>query len=236
MRFVNRLIIIVLLASYVAAPPAGAETRYVVDELVITLRAGKSTGHKIIKTLKTGTPLEILEDDDATYLKVRTADGIEGYVLKQYVSANPPKTLRLKELEVLNSTLQKKIETLEQERNSLEAELEKVREEYRQDTSLLSTKAADLEQSLEQAVANEQTTSEKYEILRSQAENVIEITTERDQLLQQNQKLEADLNELLQKNESLADGRMVKWFLAGAGVFFFGWIIGKISRKKRSRL
>ena len=39
-----------------------------------------------------------------------------------------------------------------------------------------------------------------------------------------------------EKNEKLIAARMVKWFLAGGGVFFFGWIIGKISRKKRSRL
>ena len=45
-------------------PSAEADTRYVGDQLVITLRQGKSTKHKIVKTLKTGTPVEILEEED----------------------------------------------------------------------------------------------------------------------------------------------------------------------------
>jgi hypothetical protein len=28
---------------------------------------------------------------------------------------------------------------------------------------------------------------------------------------------------------------MIKWLLAGGGLLLVGWIIGKISRKKRSR-
>ena len=70
----------------------------------------------------------------------------------------------------------------------------------------------------------------------AQAENVIKIAQERDQLLQKNKKLTTGIKELRNKNEKISDSRMIKWFLAGGGVFFFGWIIGKISRKKRSRL
>jgi hypothetical protein len=35
MRYLNIISILIVLASYVVAPPAAAETRYVVDELVI---------------------------------------------------------------------------------------------------------------------------------------------------------------------------------------------------------
>ena len=52
MRYLTILSILLVLASSVFAPPAAAETRYVVDELVITLRLGKSTDHKILKNLK----------------------------------------------------------------------------------------------------------------------------------------------------------------------------------------
>ncbi len=236
MRYTSILFILFLLASYLLVPPAAAETRYVVDELVITLRLGKSTDHKIIKTLKTGTPLEVLDDNDKTYVKVRTADGIEGYVLRQYVSSDPPKTKRIEELESLNSSLQKKVASLEEARSGLQMELKTIQDEYSQKYSEISTKSGDLEQNLEQALNNERVMAEKYETLLAQAENVVEIAAERDQLLQKNKILEADVTELREENDSLSDSRMVKWFLAGGGVFFFGWIIGKISRKKRSRL
>jgi len=109
MRYLTILSILLVLASSVFAPPAAAETRYVVDELVITLRLGKSTDHKILKNLKTGTPFEVLEDDDKTYIKVRTPDGLEGYVLRQYVSPEIPKKQVIEKLEGLNTSLQKKI-------------------------------------------------------------------------------------------------------------------------------
>jgi SH3 domain protein len=219
----------------VIVPAAAADTRYVVDELVITLRQGKSTQHKILKSLKTGTPIEVLEEDDKTYLKVRTTDGIEGYVLRQYISTNPPKTQRIEELEMLSSSQQKKIASLEAAKSNLAMQLKSIQGDYNQKFSEISAKSADLEQRLEQALINERTTAEKYDTLTTQAENVITIVEERDQLLQKNKRLETDITALLEKKDKLADSRMIKWFLAGAGVFFFGWIIGKVSRKKRSR-
>jgi SH3 domain protein len=234
MRYISMLFSFVLLASYVIVPFAAAETRYVGDELVITLRQGKSNQHKILKTLKTGTPFEVLEEDE-TYLKVRTEDGVEGYVLSQYVSSNPPKTQRIEELELLNSSLQKKIRTLEEARSNLEMQLKSLEGNYKEKFTTITAKSADMEKSLEQALNNERIMAEKYDTLLSQTENVVEIAAEREQLLQKNKKLEAEVTALLNKNDKLADSRMIKWFLAGGGVFLFGWIIGKISRKKRSR-
>ena len=234
MRYIFLHFILVMLASYVIVPPAAAETRYVGDQLVITLRQGKSKQHKILKTIKTGTPLELLEEGDP-YLKVRTNDGVEGYVLRQYISADPPKTQRIEELELLNSSLQKKIRSLEEARSNLEMQLQTTEGNFEEKFASLTSKSADLEQNLEQALSNERIMAEKYETLLSQAENVVEIAAEREQLLQKNNKLEAEVRTLLTNNDKLADSRMIKWFLAGGGVFLFGWVIGKISRKKRSR-
>ena len=52
-------------------------------------------------------------EEDKTYLKVRTPDGAVGYVLRQYISSDPPKTKRIADLERLNNALQKKVTTLE---------------------------------------------------------------------------------------------------------------------------
>lgn len=234
MRYINIFFTLVLLASYMLVPPAAAETRYVGDQLIITMRQGKSTQHKILKTLETGTPLEVLEEDES-YLKVRTTDGIEGYVLRQYISSNPPKTQRIEELEMLNSSLQKKIGNLAETNSSLDMQLKTLQENYNQKFSTITAKSADMEQNLEQALNNERIMADKYDTLLAQAENVVEIAAERDELLQKNIKLETEVSALLKKNDKLSDARMVKWFLAGGGVFLFGWIIGKISRKKRSR-
>ena len=234
MRFISMLFLLVLLASYGIVPPATADTRYVGDELIITLRQGKSNQHKILKTLKSGTPMEVLEEDES-YLKVRTEDGVEGYVLRQYITTDPPKTKRIEELEMRNTSLQNKIKTLEEAKSRLEMQLKTVEEDYKQKFSALTARSTEMEQNLEQALNNERISAEKYDTLLAQAENVVEIAAEHDQLQQKNKKLEADVAALLKNNDELSDSRMIKWFLAGGGVFFFGWIIGKISRKKRSR-
>lgn len=234
MRFSTILFALVLLAPILTVHQATAETRYVGDQLIITMRQGKSTQHKILKTLKTGTPLEILEDGES-YLKVRTTDGVEGYVLRQYISSTPPKTQRIEELEMLNNSLQNKLGSLEEAKNNLEKQLKTLKESYNQEFSSISSTSEELEQNLQQALDNERIMAEKYDTLLAQAENVVEIAADRDRLLQQNKKLEADMAALSKRNDKLADSRMIKWFLAGGGVFFFGWIIGKISRKKRSR-
>ena len=70
--------------------------------------------------------IEVLEEDDKTYLKVRTTDGIEGYVLRQYISTNPPKTQRIEELEMLSSSQQKKIGTLEAAKSNLAMQIKTI--------------------------------------------------------------------------------------------------------------
>jgi SH3 domain protein len=227
--------VLLLLTFCLPAVPAFADTRYVVDELIITMRLGKGTGYKILKSLKTGTAVEVLEDDDKSYLKVRTADGVEGYVLRQYISKKPPKTKQIEELEALNRSQQKQINSLETARNVLAEKLETIEEEYGGKFAGMSSRAAGLEQELEQAVSRERLLAERYTTLETQSKNVVAIAADRDDLQQRNIKLETEVMELRQKSEKLADTRMIKWFLAGGGVFLFGWIAGKISRKKRSR-
>jgi SH3 domain protein len=235
MRFRIVFITLILLISSMPPLPAAADTRYVGDELVITLRQGKGTDYKIIRTLKSGTPFEVLEEGKS-YLKVRTEDGVEGYVLRQYVTSDLPKSLRIDELEKLNTSLQEKISVLEDARNNLEMQLKTREDAYQQELSELQAKYAESEQNLEQTRSSEQAVTEKYDTLLAQSGNVVEIAAEREQLLLLNKRLEADAAAYKEENEKLSNSRMIKWFLAGGGVFFFGWIIGKVSRKKRSRL
>jgi SH3 domain protein len=175
-------------------------------------------------------------DEGETYLKVRTEDGTVGYVLRQYVSADLPMAQRVAELKKQNNLLQQKINDLQTAKNNLETEFKTYQKDYQQKFSSTTAKASDLENNLEQALSNERLMSEKYNTLLAQSENVVEITAERDRLALQNGKLQAEVKDLTEKNDALGNNRMIKWFLAGGGVLFIGWIIGKSSRKKRSRL
>jgi len=73
---------------------AAAETRYVVDKLIITMRSGQSTQHKIIRHLPSNTKLEILEAGEK-YSLARGPGGKEGWVLNQYITSTPTAKLQL---------------------------------------------------------------------------------------------------------------------------------------------
>jgi len=201
--------------------PAAAETAYVTDQLVLTLRSATGNQYTAVGHLKTATAVDILAEE-GKFLKVRTEDGKEGYVLKQYITTELPKqqvVARQKaELEQLRARLQKLSSSstrqqqgmadLEQQRTQLAHQLQQTRNELQQLTS-------------------------EHQQLLDASQNLLQITQERDQLKEENQRLAADATRLQDENASLLTTGSIKWFLAGAGVLFFGWFMGKISRKKR---
>ena len=52
---------------------------------------------------------------------------------------------------------------------------------------------------------------------------------------QTNDELTSEIRSLTEENSVLLRTGAIKWFLAGGGVFCFGWLLGKLSRKKQSR-
>jgi len=234
MKFFSIFITLLLLCMVSLPSIVKADTRYVDDQLVITLRQGKSSRHKILRTLKTGTPLEVLEEN-GSYLKVRTADGLEGFVLLQYISSSTPKAQIITRLEKKNKELQEKIARLGKTNDDFKAQIATMQESHTQELHKLTGKSSLTEEALQQIKKEQIKTAENYSTLLAQSENVIAIAEERDQLLKDKSKLTSAVTSLRTQNEKLSDNRMIKWFLAGGGVFLLGWIIGKISRKKRSR-
>ena len=216
------LALLLLLAISVSAP-AWAEQRYVSDQLVITLRQGQGEKYKIIKTLKTGTAMDVL-GENGDYLRVRTQDGTEGYVLKQYVTDETPKSMVIARLERVNSDLKNRLEGLQGQHEVLNkglADESKGRE-------AAETALANLKKEL-------QATQAKYEDLKKKSANVVQISTERDQLKQENVQLSGKVESLSRKNDKLIYNGAIRWFLAGGGILFFGWVLGRVSRNKRKR-
>ena len=234
MKFFSIFISLLLLSMVALSSAAMADTRYVDDLLVITLRQGKSSKHKILRTLKTGTALEVLEEDES-YLKVRTADGLEGFVLRQYISTSPPKKQLIKQLEGKNNDLQQKIARFDKTNDELKAQIGAMQENHAQELLKLTGRSSLAEETLQQIQLEQGVIAENYSTLLAQSENVVAIAEERDQLLIDKSKLTSEVTSLRNQNEELSDTRMIKWLLAGGGLLLVGWIIGKISRKKRTR-
>jgi SH3 domain protein len=232
-----RLIIFLTLFTFFGVPigTADAKTQYVSDQLIITMREGQGNQFKIIQMLVAGTPVEIIEESQ-NYLKVRTKDGREGWVLKQYITSETPKTEIIAGLKKEIDRLKTELENYHRDKMSLQNELQTVKLDYGERITKLTQNVSASRQEAEQTAKELRRASEKYTTLVEQSKNVAALVKERDSLKAANNRLNTETEHFQKENSRLKRLQMIWWFLAGGGVFFVGWIIGSVSKKKRSSL
>jgi SH3 domain protein len=195
-----------------------AETRYVSDRLEITMRSGKSTSHGILRMLRSGTPVDVLETDKASgYSRIKTRSGKEGWVLTRFLMSGPAARdrlaeakKRLAELELENRKMHTTMAGLQEEMSSVEKERQNLDSEHR-----------DVSQQL-------------AEIKRT-ASSALAIDSENKELKSRMVALERSLQTVQQENENLKDRTARDWFMVGAGVVLLGIIVGLIIPRIRWR-
>jgi SH3 domain protein len=233
LKLIYIIILIIFTSLLTAELSIGAKKNYYVsDVLVVTLRHGPGNEFKIIKTLKSDTRLEYLGEKDK-YFQVRTKGKIEGWVLKQYTTTRKPKPLVISGLKKKFANAEKNISLLKEKKSSLEEELKEIRDRhdklkkdykksFEHEKNILSRSKIQLKQ-----------ITGKYKRLLERSENVLTITEDNKNLIKANTKLTADLKECLEENAGLKNSGMLQWFLAGAGVLFLGFVLGKIGSNRK---
>lgn len=191
---------------------------YVSDQLEITLRKGKTNQHQIIRMLRSGAPVEVLEvDKEAGQARVRTADNAEGWVLTRYLSNEPVARTRIAQME--------------QQVMSLQNENRQLRTDMGQSTQQRNELGSTQKQLLE----DNSRLKEELTTIRETAANAITIDNENKQLKEKLFALERDSQVQQQELAALKDRSDRDWFVAGAGVIFAGMIIGLVIPKLRWR-
>jgi SH3 domain protein len=210
-----------------------ARTGYVSDMLILTFRQGPGTSFSVLKTLKSDTPLTILEEDQG-YFKVELAAGETGWVDKQFVVFETPKAQIIDRLNKENAALETELETVSNALDQLKTKLADQTSDQGKKTAELETRfkaAEDENRSLADQLTESQT---QYSTLQAQAQNVVAVVEKNKLLEQENIALANKLAQLEKETSHLFRTGMIKWFLAGVGVLLLGWIIGQsVSSKKR---
>ncbi len=212
--------VVSLLGLLLAVEVSAAEsTRYVNDELIITLRAGQGSEYKILKSLPSGTELELLEEGDGSdFSKVRTKGGIEGWVRSWYLSKIPTAKLLLAEA------------TRKAER--LEAENEKLRES----TTSSSKSNKDLQTQLNKLEMENAKLLKENNKLKDIASRPIKLESENRRLSTETSRIKQENKTLSDENSGLRRSSVQKWFMTGSGVLIVGILLGLIlPRLKRNR-
>jgi len=214
-KFISRI----LIAATLCMPfiTYAQTTRYVSDELEITMRNGQGVQFSIRKMLESGTRLDVLETDPAGYSKVRTSEGVEGWVLTRYLSNSP--------------SARDQLEASQQRVANLELEISKFKEEI----STLSSQNSNVDTQNLTLKEKSQRLSKELDDLRRTASNAVALENENRQLKEKLQQIDHENQSLVIENNALKDNSTRSWFLIGAAVLFSGIILGLILPRLRIR-
>ena len=203
------------LALICLIPIAEAANKYVSDHLIITMRTGQGNQFEIIKTLVSGTKLEVLEETDTGYTMVRLEDGTEGWVRTQYLTDQPIAADKLAaaeakaaKLKSTNKLLRQELDTLKKAKGELDAEHSKLKTEHSQ-------------------------VSQELTHLNEVAARPKQLETENKDLRKRYEQINDELVLIKQENQVLKDRSERQWFIAGAAVLIIGMIIGLVIPKFR---
>lgn len=188
------------------------KTQYVSDELVINMRSGKGTGFKIIKIVKSGTPLTVLSSNSG-YAEVITPSGVKGWVLTRFLINHPVAREQL-------AKAQKDVAEMTIKYNSMSNELNTLKTER----DILSRSENDL-------LGNKEALNVELSKLKKIAARPMQLEKENDQLRNDLVKIETNMRLLMQEYQILEDNTERDWFMTGAAVLFGGMILGLIFPK-----
>lgn len=213
-------------------------TGYVSDMLILTFREGPGSSYQVLKTLESNTPLEIMDEENG-YFKVQLSSGETGWVDQQFVMFDTPKAQIIAQLEQEKQVLETQLQELTADQDTLTNQAASQTTTRQQEVSTL--KAA-LEKAQEQnSILTDRLAAiqKQYETLAAASEDVLEVMEENKTLEAQNNQLSRDIALLEDASGKVLKTGMIKWFLAGFGVIFLGWILGQSvssSRRKNNSL
>ncbi len=215
-RVVIMLSSCILLTFFAVVDSAPAQTWYIKPTAEIPLRRGQGSDYKILAIVANGTPVTISEEIDS-WAKVTTTDGKEGWILKRYLTDEPPLEERFQQMEQQNIQLEEEVALLQSENEKLQA---------------LNTA---LEDTLENNKTELNSTMSEYQLLVEDTSDVITIKNSLEQSRLVITDLQQELGAVTAENERLKASRNIKWFLAGGGTLVFGCVVGMVSARSKKR-
>ncbi len=211
-------VVISLATLILAGPLMAAENRYVTDEFEVTMRSGTSTSNSIVRMLRSGEPVTLLEQDLASqYSLVETSDNIKGYVLSRFLMDRPAAR---ESLQQLRDTYQEQLEQLNQQRTEIDR-LNQALKQEQSDNDVLETTFRESQQALSE--------------IRISAADTLNI-------LEQNNELKNSVAQLIDQNTrldqetlELKDTTQMDWFVRGGAVSLIAFVIGILITRIRWR-
>lgn len=211
-------LLLTILAVLAIPTEARAETAYISDQLTVPLRSGPSNANRILhRGLPSGTRLEVLaRDPDSGFVQIRTDRGTEGWLPAQYLVSEP---IARDRLVAASRRIEELSATIAEQRQQLDA-LTSGKNASDQSVSRLTSRVKELEQEL-------------AEIKRISAGAIAQNETNKE-LTALNERLRAEVDELVATIAALEDNVQERWLLIGGALVLIGLVLG-VAIKARPR-
>ena len=194
-----------------------ATKAYVTDSFEITLRTGPGNENKIIATLFSGRPLEVL-GTRGEWSQVKVLDGgKEGWVLSRYLVTRFPWEVQAKKLQ--------------EDSVSLNAKLNRLEKEFSDESQKRQALVAELKQKTQEFDA----LSKEYLELKKGAEGYLRLKTIHEATEKDLKAAQSELSKVTAENAALRSSEQNRWFLSGAAVLLCGLLIGGIAGRQQKK-
>ena len=197
-------LVIFMLISLAIATIAAADTSLISNEAEVPVRSGQGTEYKIISLLQKGAIVTSLEED-GYWIRVRTATGREGWVLKRYLSSS--------DAQAIDDAF-----SIPTDASRTDDETSPVEKSPPETSSPETMVLPDDKESLPPADKNPVLLEQQLSAANKELED-----------------LRIQLTAVTIENKDLQEDKQIKWFLAGGGVLIIGWLMGLITCRTRKR-
>ena len=195
-----------------------AGVKYVTDIFEVTMRSGTTTSNSIVRLLRSGESVTVLEDDPVSqYSLVETDGGKQGYVLSRFLMDDPSARETLQDLRGKYESQQLQINEQQAEINQLEQSL--LQEQGDNEALKITLRASEQE----------------FSEVRDAAQNTLNILEQNKRLQTVVDQLREEKTVLSETNAELSDSTQIDWFVRGAAVSLFAFIIGVLVTRIRWR-
>ena len=196
-----------------------AETMYIADTIKITFRTGPGIDRKIVAMIKSGERVEVLklEEPVEEWSFVRLANGKEGWILSRFLTPKEPDGLALIKLKKKHDVLKNQAISLIEENKIYKKENKELNSELEKNKEILNK------------------TKSSYEILKKESAEFLALKSDHKKTSSKLAKLTEKAGKLEEELTQLLLHQNIKWFLSGAGVLLFGFIIGFSAKRQRRR-
>jgi SH3 domain protein len=187
---------------------ASAGKLYVSDTTLETiLRTGPGVTYRINASVDVGTQVTLLKEEK-DWANVALADGRTGWMLKKYLSEEPPRRIVAEKLAAENKTLRAEINQLSRGKQELTEELNRLKKELEGGRQELAS------------------VRQEYESLKKGATEYLSLKGAFGEATAEAKEAKEKLQDIQQGYTDLKTSTAIKWFLAGAGALIFGWLLG----------